>query len=298
MFIDTIMDVVTVTGSVLGGLIVGYIFVGLFVYKPVRTNQIDNESDSDMEEQSKENVELDEKAKKLLEFQNSGYDTLSDMKTYPIIKEKFDHLRTSFIEIETPEGLCKMNYDDSVESFTYYCDNKSISYKTLDAVARQYAIKYNCKNICVNYKEEYEKSKKRLEAKQQEQVKQQEQAKQKEQAKQQENEKKLEDNIIENKECVVEEQRSPFAKLKNYKTVDQPNVPKAKINTTTIKTDSENENDKEEQDVLVINKANKFRFIGLIKDFVQPNPNIIDNSIKKIDYNSFKKMMENKSTTM
>jgi hypothetical protein len=278
---DTMTDIVTVTGSVLGGLLVGYIFVGLFVYKPVRTNQIDDDvDDSDMEE----TIELDEKAKELLEFQDSGYDTLSEMKCYPIIKEKFDHLRTSFIDIETPEGLCKMNYDDSVESFTYYCDNRAISYKTLDAVARQYAIKYNCKNICVNYKDEYEKAKKRLQSKQQ--VKQQEQMQ--EQAKQQEQ--TLESNVVESKEL-----RSPFAKLKNYKTVDQPSVLKAKTNKHNNETNNKNE---EEQDVLVITKANKFRFNGLIKDFVQPNPNAKSDSYKNINYSSFKHLINDKSTTM
>ena len=277
---DTMTDVITVTGSVLGGLLVGYIFVGLFVYKPVKN---DNDTDSSVEEQSEEDIELDDKAKELLEFQTSGYDTLSEMKTYPIIEEKFEHLKTSFIELETPEGLCKMNYDNSVESFTYYCDNKSISYKTLDAVARQYAIKYNCKNICVNYKEEYEKAKKRLEDKQ---------------TKQQIT---IEQNIstadiVEDKPNKVEEQRSPFAKLKNYKTVDQPSIPKT--NKTNTENSSESKNI-EEQDVLVITKANKFRFIGSIKDFVQPNPNTKPDSYKNINYSSFKQLMsENKSTTM
>ena len=281
---DTMTDVITVTGSVLGGLIVGYIFVGLFVYKPLK---VDDETNIAIEESDKdeEDIELDEKAKELLEFQDSGYDTLSDMKSYPIIKDKFEHLKTSFIELETPEGLCKMNYDDSVESFTYYCDNKSISYKTLDAVARQYAIKYNCKNVCVNYKEEYEKAKKRLEDKQ---TKQQITI-----------EKNISTaDIVEDKPNKVEEQRSPFAKLKNYKTVDQPSIPKTNKTNTENSTEGKNI---EEQDVLVITKANKFRFIGLIKDFVQPNPNpnTKPDSYKNINYSSFKQLMsENKSTTM
>ena len=34
-----------------------------------------------------------------------------------------------------------------------HTNNKSIPYKTLDAVARQFAVKYSCKRICVNYRE-------------------------------------------------------------------------------------------------------------------------------------------------
>ena len=61
----------------------------------------------------------------------------------------------------TPFGTVIMTYSLNDNTFLYYADTRIIPYKTLDAVARQFAVKYSCKRICVNYKEEWEKAKAR-----------------------------------------------------------------------------------------------------------------------------------------
>ena len=70
-----------------------------------------------------------------------------------------ERLSKGKVEDETPFGPILMSYCVDDETYWYYTDNKSIPYKTLDAVARQFAVKYSCKRICVNYKEEWEKAK-------------------------------------------------------------------------------------------------------------------------------------------
>ena len=70
-----------------------------------------------------------------------------------------ERLSKGKVEDETPFGPIIMTYCVDDETYWYHTDNKSIPYKTLDAVARQFAVKYSCKRICVNYKEEWEKAK-------------------------------------------------------------------------------------------------------------------------------------------
>ncbi len=60
---------------------------------------------------------------------------------------------------DTPFGKVIIKYNHDTESYWYYADNKNIPYLTLDALAREFAVTYDCKIICVNYKEEWEKSK-------------------------------------------------------------------------------------------------------------------------------------------
>ena len=258
---STMYDILTVSGSIFMGLVVGYVFVGTFVYKAVgniNNNETGSGSDDDSSEDD-ENIDL-------VKFQYSLYDELSALdSSKKFSKEELDAFKDKFIDIETPEGLCKMSYDNEIESFCYYCDNKSIHYKTLDAVARNYAIKFDCKQICVNYKEEYEKAKAKMESG------------------------VVSDNnntTIVNKKA--EEERSPFAKLKSYKTVNNDSKHK---NTS-------NENNKK---VLVIARANKFKYKGLLCDMKKPS-NENEEKIKNIDYRNFKKFLEqqnsNVTTTM
>lgn len=57
----------------------------------------------------------------------------------------------------TPCGEVIMSYNADHEAFWYYAERRSVPYRTLDAVARRFAIDNDCKSVCVNYKEEFEK---------------------------------------------------------------------------------------------------------------------------------------------
>ena len=58
------------------------------------------------------------------------------------------------IHESTPSGDVIMFYDDDLESFVYYCDNKGIPYKYLETVARKYTIHNRCLSKFVDTAEE------------------------------------------------------------------------------------------------------------------------------------------------
>ena len=57
----------------------------------------------------------------------------------------------------TPNGDVIMHYDTKLESFVYYCDDKSIPYKYLETVARKYCLDNDCIAIFVNMYDELKK---------------------------------------------------------------------------------------------------------------------------------------------
>ena len=58
------------------------------------------------------------------------------------------------IHESTPSGDVIMFYDDNLESFVYYCDNKGIPYKYLETVARKYTIHNRCLSKFIDTAEE------------------------------------------------------------------------------------------------------------------------------------------------
>jgi hypothetical protein len=64
----------------------------------------------------------------------------------------------SKIHENTPSGDVIMFYDQDLESFVYYCDNKSIPYKYLETVARKYVIDNRCVANFVDLAEEIRKA--------------------------------------------------------------------------------------------------------------------------------------------
>lgn len=106
-----------------------------------------------------EEVERKRRKKEIMDF-NQGYvGELEDLEARELSKEELVGLSERVVEDDTPFGKVIMTYSSDSESYWYYAENKNVPYMTLDAVARQFAVKYDCKTVCVNYKEEWEKSK-------------------------------------------------------------------------------------------------------------------------------------------
>ena len=159
-----------------------------------------------------------------------------------------------------------MTYSLNDNTFLYYADTRSVPYKTLDAVARQFAVKYSCKRICVNYKEEWEKAKARAI---EEEKKQQEQ----------------EEIDKKNDDSEKTEKRDVFAKFKNYNVQDT----KAKI--TRGRKDSI-----KRRRYRLDNKANRFTHKGRLDDY---SDSATDNakksvSVKALSFAEFKRNQKNK----
>ena len=108
---------------------------------------------------SPEEVERKRRKKEIMDY-NQGYVVeLEDLEERDLTKEELVGLSERVVEDETPFGRVIMTYSSDSESYWYYADSKSVPYMTLDALSRQFAVKYDCKTVCVNYKEEWEKSK-------------------------------------------------------------------------------------------------------------------------------------------
>ena len=68
------------------------------------------------------------------------------------------------IEEETPLGMVRMEYNRENAVFEYFTDARNVQYKTLDAVARSFCLAHDCPQLCVNYKDEFYRSKKEIRA--------------------------------------------------------------------------------------------------------------------------------------
>lgn len=108
---------------------------------------------------SPEEVERKRRKKEIMDY-NQGYVAeLEDLDERDLTEGELVGLSERVVEDETPFGRVIMTYSSDSESYWYYADSKSVPYMTLDALSRQFAVKYDCKTVCVNYKEEWEKSK-------------------------------------------------------------------------------------------------------------------------------------------
>ena len=76
-----------------------------------------------------------------------------------LTQDEIKALSLKNISDETPMGKIIMTYNPETQCFWYYCDTKTLTYKTLDAVARLFTIEHNCKQLCVDYHQEWEKGK-------------------------------------------------------------------------------------------------------------------------------------------
>lgn len=160
-----------------------------------------------------------------------------------LTKDDLQNLSTKSIEDETPVGKIIMIYNPESESFWYYCDTKTLTYRTLDAAARLFTVKYDCKQICVDYQKEWEASKEAI-------LKLQE-----------ENKEEDEDEESSSEE---ENQFSVFAKFKSY-------------NITGNRAKTENAC-KDNKMYIHTNKSNRFSYKGRCSEYVDPSK-----SIKNID---------------
>ena len=105
---------------------------------------------------------IDEHYRDIAEYKKKYIEEFSSLEEKDHSNDFLNSLKDKFIHEETPMGDIIMTYNIDYHSFWYYADRKSIPYGILDAVARKLAIEHDCKSICINYSEEYEKAKEKL----------------------------------------------------------------------------------------------------------------------------------------
>lgn len=274
---DFFYKMITLIGSIVGGVSLGVVLVAYFLYP--KNDKYNNNDESCNSESNSENGEEDSEEEEE-EYFNKYFDELTDLDERELTPIELENLRLNVLEEETPEGKVIMTYNSDIESFCYYADSKTIAYRTLDTAARLFTITYNCKNICVNYKEEFEKGK--------EQVVSQ---------KEKDNITKAEEESeAENKTIQQPTEKPIFAKFKSYNTTTKPNNVSTNTQKNT-KNNSNNSNNSNKKYYIMTEKANKFRYKGTLEDFLKsPSSsshntdmnNTETNITPKMDYATFK----------
>lgn len=79
-------------------------------------------------------------------FENSGKDEVKQLKTRKLSEEDLEFISNQYVEVETPQGEIVLKYNVNEKGFIYYA-NFNVQYKLLDAVARQFVLKFDCKEL-------------------------------------------------------------------------------------------------------------------------------------------------------
>lgn len=167
---------------------------------------------------------------KPIPYEQKYYEDFEDVSDDEMTDDDKKALVDKFLEEETESnGKVIMSYNHDKEHFQYWCDDKSIKYMTLEAVAHKYTIDNNCKSICVDYKYEYEQAIEKIK----------------------EHQKKLEEktHLQEDEKKDEEAKKEVFAKFKSYNSVNKE---------TTVT---------EEKPSLVTEKANRYKHCGTIEEW-------------------------------
>ena len=80
------------------------------------------------------------------DFNNKALDELEELEEVELSDEAIEELKEKEFYCETPYCTILMKYDPIFNGFIYYSD-LSVLYNTLNSVARQFVVKYNCKKL-------------------------------------------------------------------------------------------------------------------------------------------------------
>lgn len=79
-------------------------------------------------------------------FEDSGKKDVKLLKTRKLNEDDLEFISAQYLELETIKGDIILKYNVKENGFIYYA-NYNVQYKTLDAVARQFVLKYDCKEL-------------------------------------------------------------------------------------------------------------------------------------------------------
>jgi hypothetical protein len=165
-------------------------------------------------------------------------------------EDELNLLKNTIVMETTPMGNVMMYWDNKRETFVYYADS-SIPYRILEVVSRKYVTMYDCRYIYVNMEDEIKLAEEKLDEKK----------RKLEEIQQRKQEEKVEDKKA------PEEQKSVFAKLKNYN--------KTSIQSSAVVLDpkkssyvpSTNVNTKPEKEFILKENANRYSYEGKMANF-------------------------------
>jgi hypothetical protein len=224
---------------VLGGVVV---FSGLYIGYGL--------TDFYLNSSRKKEITLPEKKDKEIRYEQKYIKELKNLEERELSEIELNELKNKTICEKTPEGDIIMFYNIETETYWYYTDIRNASYQTLDAVSRCYAVTYNVKLICVNYKEVWEKSKAEALAQQE---------KDKEEPVKEEQQKKVSSVFAKFKDYNIKKQQNRSIKRRRYRIMTDES------NRFTYKGKLKDFKNEEEEEQLEKNKLSFTEFKNLQK---------------------------------
>lgn len=194
------------------------------------------------------NRKIEEPIKKKEIYERKYYEKYDLLEMKELDEEYVKGLTNSVVYESTPKGRVIMYYDADKESFIYYCDTKDISYLYLEAVARKYALTYDCKKLVVDIKKELKDAT------------------------------DIKNGVVIVPKKVVDDKAKIFASFKNY------NKKSGEINNGNKK-------------YVLRQNANRYSYKGKVCEynFIKPADYKSENTNDKMDYETFKRLMDKKN---
>lgn len=145
------------------GCIVMFIFSHILYRDKAYVEATNSESDTDEDEEEEDTTD-DEDEEEAEQYESKYFDKLEEMPDdKELTTEEFTAIGGHTLTEETPKGLIHMRYNVGTCTFEYYTDKFSdMTYEILDTVARLFAVTFNCKQICVNYRQEVQNGTNRM----------------------------------------------------------------------------------------------------------------------------------------
>jgi hypothetical protein len=196
--------------------------------------------------------------------------------------EELKEIGKKYVSEKTPMGDVLLYYDVEEEKFIYHAHTSNIPYTYLDTLCRLFVIEHRCVRLYCNIEDDVKeiKEKRDLDRKEKEELEKQE---------------SLNENLVEvepdpEPEAESEpKQNSVFASFKKYNNAQHSGGVSVSKARTEVKVQ---END---VDVILKERINNYRYGGQILDFKE-DENESRKDEKKIDFATFKQMMENKKS--
>ena len=224
-----------------------YIYLLLWIQNKLIERDLSFDDDSDIDSDT-------EYEKKDIPYENEMFEEYDNLEDRDLTEDDVKDLSLNTITETTPRGDVLMYYDEDLKSFVYYSKTKEIPYKYLETVARKYVINYDCKNIYVDIRKEYENG-----------VNKCKEIKEKEKA-------NAEKTGTDAEPTGENKKKQLFVKLKSYNR-------KAEINS------------KQKDKIYILREqSNRYSYRGKIEEYKEPVTSECDNTDPTIDFSTFKKI--------
>ena len=96
--------------------------------------------------------ETDEEEEEEGPFEDKYLDEYNDLGDRDVDDDELSTFKNDYDTEETPRGIVKFAYDKETTTFTYYSTTKDLPYNFLEAIARGYVVRRDCKQILVDTK--------------------------------------------------------------------------------------------------------------------------------------------------